>query len=97
VSLSDARAIFCRRARYDFFAGGAGAEETVASNLSAWRELELRPHVLRDVSVVDLSVEVLGTRLRAPLMVAPMATHRLAHPDGELATARAVAAPATCL
>ena len=65
---------FERRARdllpegaYDFFAGGAGAEDTVAANLSAWRELELRPHVLRDVSAVDLSVEVLGTRLRAPL------------------------------
>jgi 4-hydroxymandelate oxidase len=89
---------FERRARdvlqegvYDFFAGGAGGERTVAANASAWGELELRPRVLRDVSVVDMSVDLLGTRLASPLMVAPMATQRLAHPDGELATARAVA------
>ena len=77
---------------YDFFAGGAGREATVASNLSAWAELELRPRVLRDVGAVDLSVDVLGSRLASPIMVAPTATQRLAHPDGELATARAVAA-----
>ncbi len=77
---------------YDFFAGGAGREETVASNLAAWTELELRPRVLRDVGAVDLSVDVLGARLAAPIMVAPTATQRLAHPEGELATARAVAA-----
>ncbi len=60
-------------------------------------ELELRPRILRDVSAVDMSVDVLGTRLAAPLIVAPMATQRLAHPDGELATARAVAAAGSLL
>jgi 4-hydroxymandelate oxidase len=99
ISAGDTLGEFERRARdvlpegvYDFFAGGAGGEETVASNGSAWAELELRPRVLRDLSVVDLSVDLLGTRLAVPLIVAPMATQRLAHPDGELATARAVAA-----
>jgi len=77
---------------YDFFAGGAGSEATVVANAAAWAELELRPRVLRDVSAVDLSVDLLGARLAAPIVVAPMAAHRLAHPDGELATARAVAA-----
>jgi 4-hydroxymandelate oxidase len=77
---------------YDFFAGGAGREATVASNLSAWAELELRPRVLRDVGAVDMSVDVLGSRLASPIMVAPTAAHGLAHPDGELATALAVAA-----
>jgi 4-hydroxymandelate oxidase len=77
---------------YDFFAGGAGSEATLAANVSAWAELDLRPHVLRDVGTVDMSVDVLGTRLPSPIMVAPTAAHRLAHPDGELATARGAAA-----
>ncbi len=77
---------------YDFFAAGAGREATVAANLAAWADIELRPRVLRDVAAVDMSVDVLGTRLAAPIIVAPTAAHRLAHPDGELATARAVAA-----
>jgi 4-hydroxymandelate oxidase len=99
IAAGGALGAYERRARdvlpeevYDFFAGGAGAEQTVASNLSAWAELELRPRILRDVEAVDMSVDVLGTRLAAPLMVAPTASQRLAHPDGELATARAVAA-----
>jgi 4-hydroxymandelate oxidase len=99
ISAGDVLGDFERRARdvlpegvYDFFAGGAGGERTVASNVSAWGELELRPRVLRDVSVVDMSVDLLGTRLASPIMVAPMATQRLAHPEGELATVRAVAA-----
>lgn len=98
ISTADVLAALERRARdilpegvYDFFAGGAGGEATVASNLSAWAELELRPRVLRDVRAVDMSVDLLGTRLAAPLVVAPTATQCLAHPDGELATARAVA------
>jgi len=85
-----ARAVLPARA-YDFFAAGAGLESTMAANISAWADIELRPRILRDVGAVDVSVDVLGARLAAPVMVAPTATHRLAHPDGELATARAVA------
>jgi 4-hydroxymandelate oxidase len=77
---------------YDFFAAGAGLESTMAANISAWADLELRPRILRDVGAIDMSVDVLGARTAAPVIVAPTATHRLAHPDGELATARAVAA-----
>jgi 4-hydroxymandelate oxidase len=80
------------QAAYDFFAAGAGGETTLAANVAAWADIELRPRILRDVGAVDLSVDVLGTRLAAPVIVAPTAAHRLAHPDGELATARAVAA-----
>ncbi len=80
------------QAAYDFFAAGAGGETTLAANLAAWADIELRPRILRDVGAVDLSVDVLGTRLAGPVIVAPTAAHRLAHPDGELATARAVAA-----
>jgi 4-hydroxymandelate oxidase len=80
------------RGAYDFYAAGAGGETTLAANLAAWAGVELRPRILRDVGAVDLSVDVLGTRLAAPVIVAPTAAHRLAHPEGELATARAVAA-----
>ena len=76
---------------YDFFAGGADDELTLAGNLAAWRRLRLRPHVLRDVGEVSTATTVLGQPLPAPFLVAPMAYHRLAHPDGELATAAAAA------
>ena len=59
---------------------------------AAWGRYRLRPRVLTDVAEVDLSLELFGARLGTPLLVAPTAFHRLAHPEGELATARAVAA-----
>ena len=46
------------------------------------------PRVLRDVSLVDMSTSVLGHSLRVPVGVAPTAMQRMAHPDGEAATAR---------
>lgn len=73
---------------YDYYAGGADAETTVADNRSAWGEIRLRPRVMVDVSRVDRSIELLGVRLPSPIGLAPTAFHRLAHPDGERATAR---------
>lgn len=76
---------------YYFYSGGSGAERTLAANRRSWREVWLAPRVLRDVSAVETSVELLGARLRTPVGVAPTALHRLAHPDGELASAAAAA------
>ncbi|MFJ5229936.1 alpha-hydroxy acid oxidase [Kitasatospora sp. NPDC088391] len=76
---------------WDFFEGGAGSEWTRRANLTAWRRYVLRPRVLVDVSAPHCGTELLGARLAAPYGVAPMAYHRLAHPDGECATARAAA------
>jgi 4-hydroxymandelate oxidase len=76
------------QAVFDYFAGGSGEEATLADNSAAWARLRLRPRVLRDVSSVDTSTELLGTPLRSPVLVAPTAYHSLAHPEGELATAR---------
>jgi 4-hydroxymandelate oxidase len=75
---------------YAYFATGAGSEETLRANVEAWREWWLRPHGLRDVTDVDLSTTVLGVEVSSPVMVAPTALHRLAHPDGEVGTASAV-------
>ena len=50
----------------------------------------IRPLVLRDVSSVDLSTTVLGTKISYPVCVSPTAMQCMAHPDGEKATARGV-------
>jgi 4-hydroxymandelate oxidase len=77
---------------FDYYAGGAGDEVTACAAHDAWDAISLRYRVLRDVSQRNLAVKVLGDDLAFPVMVAPMAFQRLAHPDGELATARAAAA-----
>ena len=72
--------------------GGAGAEQTMAANLLAFRRWRLVPRMLRDVSERDLSVTVAGTKMPAPLALAPIGVQSIVHPDGELAVARAAAA-----
>lgn len=74
---------------YDYFAGGAGDEWTLRENRAAFDRWVIRPRMLAGVAERDLSTEVLGTRVAFPVLVAPWAYQRLAHPDGELATARA--------
>jgi 4-hydroxymandelate oxidase len=76
---------------YDFYAGGSGQESTLRANVKAWRRLWLAPRVLRDVSSVDTRLTLWGTELRTPVAVAPTAFHRLAYPEGEVATAAAAA------
>jgi isopentenyl diphosphate isomerase/L-lactate dehydrogenase-like FMN-dependent dehydrogenase len=76
------------RTVYDYYAGGAEDEVTLAGNREAYRRLALRPRVLVDVSGIDTSLQLLGHDLRHPILLAPTAFQRLAHPDGELATAR---------
>ena len=82
---------------YDYFAGGAGEEAVLAANEAAFRRLLLLPRVLRDNGTRDLGVELPGGRASMPVFLAPTAFHKLAHPDGELATARAAAAAGTIL
>lgn len=77
---------------YDYFASGAHDELTLAANRIAFERLRLRPHVMRDVTRRDASTSVLGRAHPLPVIAAPMAFQRLAHPDGELALARATAA-----
>jgi isopentenyl diphosphate isomerase/L-lactate dehydrogenase-like FMN-dependent dehydrogenase len=74
---------------WDFFAGGAGRELTTAANEAAFDGFQLRTRVLAGLDQPDLAVRVLERRWEAPIGVAPMAYHRLAHPEGEAGTARA--------
>ena len=73
--------------------GGAGAEDTMRTNLEAFRRWRIVPRVLRqDLSARDLSIELLGTRMPAPVLLAPIGVQTLLHEEGELASARAAAA-----
>jgi 4-hydroxymandelate oxidase len=76
---------------FEYYAGGSADSFTLNDNQAAFDRLRLRPRVLIDVSGVDSSVEVLGHRESMPVMIAPTAMARLAHPDGEMAIARAAA------
>ena len=77
---------------YDFIAGGAEDERTVIANRAAFAARALRNRVLVDVARRDTSLSLFGLDLPHPILLAPTALHRVAHPDGELATARGAAA-----
>ena len=74
-----------------YVAAGAGTEDTMRENLEAFRRWRIVPRMLRDVAERELSVTVLGSELRAPVLLAPIGVHTIVHPEGELATARAAA------
>jgi isopentenyl diphosphate isomerase/L-lactate dehydrogenase-like FMN-dependent dehydrogenase len=80
-----------------YFAGGAGDEMTLRENVASFGRLTLRPRVLVDVTKISTGTTVLGTEIALPVLVAPVAMQRMAHPDGELATARAAADAGTIM
>jgi isopentenyl diphosphate isomerase/L-lactate dehydrogenase-like FMN-dependent dehydrogenase len=80
-----------------YFAGGSGDEVTLRDNVAAFERRKLRPRVLVDVRSVSTATTVLGTEVALPILIAPLAMQRMAHPEGELATARAAAAAGTIM
>ncbi|MGY1822048.1 alpha-hydroxy-acid oxidizing protein [Geodermatophilus sp. SYSU D00079] len=76
---------------YAYVAGSAGDEATDRANRAAFDRWAVVPRVLRDVSVRDTSVELLGRRLPAPLLLGPVGALELVHPEADLAVARAAA------
>src|SRR5919201_513234 len=77
---------------FGYIAGGAGAESTLRANREAFERRRLRPRMLGAHTERDISVEVLGTASPFPFLLAPVGVLSIAHPDGELAPARAAAA-----
>lgn len=75
-----------------YISGGAGDETTLRANHDAWQQWLLRPRVLKPLAGLHTRTRLLGRDWPSPVLVAPMACHRLAHPDGEHATAVAAAA-----
>lgn len=77
---------------WDYQAGGAGDELSLADNVAAWNRIKLRPRVLVDVSSRDLRTSAFGVALDHPVIVAPTAAHQLSHADAERGSARGAAA-----
>src|SRR5947199_5428082 len=85
------------REAYDYYAGGAHDEISVRGNRAAYDRLAIAYRVLVDVSRRDMTASVLGQTVSMPMLVAPTAFHRLATPEGEIATARAAGAAGTAM
>lgn len=74
---------------FDYINGGSLDEFTFKRNTEAFKEILLKQFTLVDVSTIDMETKVLGQELNFPLMLGAVSLHKLSHPDGELATARA--------
>jgi isopentenyl diphosphate isomerase/L-lactate dehydrogenase-like FMN-dependent dehydrogenase len=100
VSLRDLEGVVADRldaGPHGYFAGGAGDERTLHDNEAAFARRRLLPRVLVDVSGVTTATTVLGTEISMPVLVAPVALQRMAHPDGEPGMARAAAGAGTIM
>lgn len=82
---------------YDFIAGGAADEITLRRTRAVFDAIMLRPRMLVDISQPDLSTTVLGQPVTFPVLVDPAGGHGRAHPDAELATARAAGGAGTVM
>ncbi|MEN0005888.1 MAG: lactate 2-monooxygenase [Bacteroidota bacterium] len=74
---------------YAYIAGGAGLEETVATNRSDFRQWQIVPRMLNNVADCDLSVEILGQRFSSPLLLSPVGVLEMVHRSADKAVARA--------
>ncbi|HRO83010.1 MAG TPA: alpha-hydroxy acid oxidase [Alicycliphilus denitrificans] len=83
--------------RHAYVAGGCGWDATVAANRAAFAGWAVLPRLLRDVRAGHTRLQLAGMDLPHPLLLAPVAHQRLAHPDAEIATARAAQATGSCL
>ncbi|XP_057417037.1 glycolate oxidase 1-like isoform X2 [Lotus japonicus] len=82
---------------YDYYASGAEDQWTLKENRNAFSRILFRPRILVDVSRIDLTTTVLGFKISMPIMIAPTAMQKMAHPEGEYATARAASAAGTIM
>jgi lactate 2-monooxygenase len=76
---------------FDYVAGGAGGEDTMRANREAFYRWRIVPRMLRDVAKRDLTVELFGARLPAPILLGPVGVQEIVHKDADLASARAAA------
>ena len=78
-------------AHYTYMAMGVDDGATLLANREGFEHLKIRPRRLVDVRNIDMGIELFGTRHASPVIIAPCGTHKMFHPEGELAVARASA------
>src|ERR1700753_1204890 len=79
-------------AHFGYMASGIDDEVTLRANREDFKKFQLMPHRLNDVSKVDTSIELFGTKYDSPMFVAPTGGNQFFHPDGEVAVAKAARA-----
>jgi hypothetical protein len=79
-------------AHFGYMASGIDDEVTLRANREGFLKFQLRPRRLNDVSNVDMSIELFGTRLDNPIIIAPTGGNKFFHPEGEIAVAKAARA-----
>lgn len=77
------------RSAFAYIAGGAGRGDTIRNNRDGFSRWRIQPRMLRDVSQADMSTDILGHNLPAPLLLAPVGVLDMVHPEADLAVARA--------
>jgi 4-hydroxymandelate oxidase len=82
---------------WGYIAGGANDEVTLGANRAAFDRIVVRYRTMVDVTTRDLCTTVLGTPVSMPVLVAPTAMQKLAHAEGECATARAARSAGTLM
>ncbi|CAN0053827.1 unnamed protein product [Ectocarpus sp. 12 AP-2014] len=85
------------KALYEYVASGTDDEQTLSENRQAFKRMFLLPRMMRVVSDIDVRLDVFGQRLSMPVFVSPAGVHKLMHPEGECATARACAEAGTLM
>lgn len=88
---------FMPPAHLAYISGGSGYGHSAAANLSAFAQWAIYPRLLRDVSHGHTRITLAGSAHAHPLLLAPLGFHKLAHANGEIDTARAAEATATCM
>jgi 4-hydroxymandelate oxidase len=83
---------FLSKMAYDYVRSGGGEEISMRENRLGFERLQLAPNILVDVSHIDTRINLFGSELDSPILLAPVAYHRLYHPEGEIATARGASA-----
>src|SRR5579864_8922740 len=79
-------------AHFGYMASGIDDEVTLRANREDFKKFQLMPHRLNDVSRIDTSIELFGTKYDSPIFICPTGANQFFHPDGELAVARAARA-----